>query len=213
MCAEFWEHVDSALFGSVFTLRRANAVVQSRIDDCDVERFDGDARLQHSAEQLNAALAISIRGVERTEDKAMNMLLGVSVAIAMFGLGLGVLRVDGILGGLSVVVRIVSAGVLVVAMAYLLVSGFLALMAYRVGEVYRPTLCDYEPLVDSTKQAMTVLYCIEQNQRVATLRSNRLAASFNCLRSGLVAVFLLVLAIIIGALLTDAQNASTRVCS
>ncbi len=205
MFAKFRKRVDSVLFGSILELRRANKLVQSKIDECKAEQFRSDDRLKHSEERLDGALTVSIERIERIEGKAMGTLLGVAVAVAVLGTASGIVGPSGVLGGHPMGMRAVAAVLLVSAMAYLFGSGLLALQAYRIGEVYRPTLSDFEPLVESVDQAMVLLYCIEQNGRVATLRSNRLSASFNCLRNGLAAVLLLGVLLVIVALLTEAR--------
>lgn len=207
MLTEIKKHVDSVLLGSVFELRRANKLVQSKIQECKVEQFEADKRLRHSKEILGTALAASVERVERIEGKAMGTLLGVSVAVAVFGAASGMLGSGGVLGGHSMPVRGVAAVLLVAAMAYLFASGFLSLQAYKIGEVYRPTLSDFEPLATSANQAMVLIYCIDQNHLVGTLRSNRLSASFNCLRNGFAAIILLGVFTVIVALLAEVNCA------
>jgi hypothetical protein len=205
MFAEFRKCVDSVLFGSLFKLIRANKIVQAKIEECKVDHFTSDERLKHSEERLDGALAISVERVKRIEGKAMGTLLGVGVAVAVLGAASGIVGPTGVLGSHALALRAVAAVLLVGAMVYLFGSGLLALNAYRIGEVYRPALSDFEPLVSSKDQAIVMLYCIEQNERVGTMRSNRLSASFNCLKNGLVLVLLLGVLIIIVALLAEAR--------
>jgi hypothetical protein len=179
MFAELRKCVDSVLFGSLFEMIRANRIVQAKIKECTVEQFTSDECLRHSENRLADALAISVERVRRIEAKAMGTLLGVGVAVAVLGAGSGIVAPTGVLGSHALAVRAMAAVLLVAAMVYLFGSGLLALQAYKVGEVYRPALSDCEPLVSSKDQAMVVLYCIEQNDRVGTTRSNRLSASFS----------------------------------
>lgn len=197
--------IDAALFGSVLALRRANRRIQSELQNCTVEGFKEDPRLKHSEERLDGFLADSVARMQRVEQKAMGTLLGVSVAVVVLGAASWVLGPGGMLGSSSATARIVAAVALVAAMAFLFGSGFLALQAYRIGELYRPTLEDCEPLVDANHRAQVQLYCIEQNGRVATLRANRLSASFNCLRSGLAVVVLIGILIVVMSLLNEAR--------
>lgn len=203
MRVEFTKYVDSALFGSVFDLHRANKAVQVKIDECSVEQFEADDRLKHSKEDLDAALTRSVERLERIENKAMGTLLGVAAAIAVLGAASGVLGSDGVLAGHPLELRIVAAALLFSAMLNLFGSGFLALGAYKVGQVYRPTLFDRVPIAELANEAMVVLFCIEQNDRAATLRSNRLSACFTCLRNGLAMVLVLGTVIVIVALVTE----------
>lgn len=191
MCLGLLRYLDSVLFGSVITLYWANRRLQKKVAECDVDQFDADERLGHSTEDLDGELSLSIERLERIENKAMGTLLGVAVAIVVFGSTSRFLGENGVLGAHSETVAIVGGAGLIVSMLYLIVSGLLALGAYRIGEVHRPTLSDRYPLADVTTEAKTVVYSIEQNQRYATLRSNRLSASFACLRNGLVVVLML----------------------
>ncbi len=202
MFAESRKHIDAALCGSIFELHRANKLVRSKLKKCEVEQFRSDKRLKHSRKKLDRALATSVEHVQRIEDKARGTLLGVTVAVAAFGVASGIVGPTGVLGGHCVTVRIVAAVLLVGAMAYLFVSGIFSLQAYKIGELYEPTLFDSGPLVAPSKESMILLYCMEQNNRIAILRSNRLAASFSCLRSGLIAILLLGVFVVAVALLT-----------
>jgi hypothetical protein len=199
--------VDTVLFGSVFKLRCANRIVQSKMDNCKDNAYEEDPRLELSEERLDSFLDISIERVYRVEGKAMSTLLGVGVAIAVLGVTSGLLGPSGVLGNYSIAVRIVVAAILVIAMVFLFGSGYLALRAYSIGRIYRPTLKDYEPLVEPSSRKQVQLYCIEQNYRVATLRLNRLSVSFNCLRNGLAMVVLIGILIVIVALLDWPKSA------
>lgn len=191
MYPQFIRSVDSALFGSTLTLWKANKAVQKKIDECSLGQFEDDERLKHSKQELDAMLTLSIQRLERIENKAMGTLLGVAVAIAVFGTTSGLFGKDGLLEAYTSFVRNVAAVGLLFAMLYLFSSGLLALGAYKIGQIYRPTLLDRAPVTDLTTEKRIILYSIEQNQRAATLRSNRLSASFACLRNGLVIVLVL----------------------
>jgi hypothetical protein len=201
MFAELRKCVDAVVCGSFFELLRANNIVEAKIKECTVEQFTSDERLGHSVGRLDDALAISVERVRRIETKAMGTLLGVAVAIAVLGAGSGLGGPTGLLCRQSTTVRAVAAVLLVAAMVYLFGSGLLALRAYEAGELYHPALSDRAPLVSSKDQALVLLYCIEQNERVGTVRSNRLSAAFSWLRNGLVVVLLLGCLIMIVAFL------------
>lgn len=136
-------------------------------------------------------VSLSVQRLERIENKAMGTLLGVAVAIAVFGATSGLLGEDGVLAGKRYALKIVAAALLIVAMLYLFVSGLLAMGAYKVGQVFRPELADRAPVAEMHHEGRVCLYSIDQNQRAATMRSNRLSASFTCLRNGLVVVLML----------------------
>lgn len=191
MFARLLKFADSVLFGSLFELMRANNIVEAKIRDCTVSQFASDERLRSSEGRLDDALAVSVDRVRRIETKAMGTLLGVSVGVAILGLGSGVLGPTGVLASHTTWIQAAAAILLVAAMIYLFGSVLLALKAYAVGEIYAPKLFDREPLVQSQDQAMIVLFCIEQNERVGTMRSNRLSTAFSWLRNGLALVLLL----------------------
>lgn len=191
MWAEWPRRIDAMLLGSVITLRAANKALRQTMSKCCYEQFAEDGRLERSEEDLSAGLALSIGRLERVENKAMGTLLGVAVAIAVFGAASGVFGSDGVLAGSCSALRIVAAVLVLATMLYQLGSGLLALGAYEIGPVFRPTLFDGSPIVEEGQAKSILLYCIEQNERAATLRSNRLSASFSCLRNGLVTVLLL----------------------
>nr|VFK21581.1 MAG: hypothetical protein BECKLPF1236B_GA0070989_12653 [Candidatus Kentron sp. LPFa] len=193
------QRLDSALFGSVIALHRANRIVQNKIDGCEESQFEDDERLGHSIENLHATLNLSIQRIERIENKAMNTLLGVAVAITVFGATSGLLGANGILADSSLLFRIIATGLLTIAILYLFGSGLLALQTYEIGQIYRPTLTERAPVVEEKREKTATLYAIEQNQRVGTLRSNRLSASFACLRNGLIVVVLLVIVVGVGS--------------
>lgn len=197
MRPNIWNKLDNALCGSVFALCRANRVLQQQLQDCRIESFELDARQQHCEQRLQDCLLDSIARVQSVEQKAMNALLGESVAIAVFAAVPGVLGPGGLLRGGGAGVRVLAALALVAGILYLFGSVLLALQAYRVGGLYRPELADWEPLANAQHRAQVQLYCIEQNWRVATLRANRLSASFNCLRNGLLVVILIGIMIVL----------------
>ena len=62
-----------------------------------------------------------------------------------------------------------------------------------------------------TTEKRIILYSIEQNQRAATLRSNRLSASFACLRNGLVIVLVLGVLIVYVASFPEAHSGSSGI--
>ncbi len=197
MFARLKELIDSAFLGSVCTLFRANKVLQGKIKECREDHFKDDARLGCSRDDLDAMLTISIQRLERIENKAMGTLLGVAVAIAVFGATSGLLGSDGVFAGKCYAIQIGAAAFLIVAMLYLFGSGLLALGAYRVGQVFRPELIDRTPVAEETHEKIVLVYAIEQNQRVATMRSNQLSAAFTCLRNGLVVVIMLAVLIVV----------------
>lgn len=178
--------LDSVLFASSFTLMQANRVVEREIAASKPEAFEDDKRLQHGPELLDQFLTQSVQRLERIENKAMGTLLGVAAAVAVSTAGYGLVSPSGALSGKPFEFKVAAAASLAAAMIYLVASGLLALDAYRVGKVYRPLLDDRAPMVKPRRQGQVILWCIEQNERVGTIRSNRLSSAFDCLRNGLI---------------------------
>jgi len=207
----FLRGIDSILFGSFFTLYRANGLIQQKMDACDIEQFEEDDRLKHSKQELNDMLFLSIDRLQRVENKAMGTLFGIAVAITIFGTTSGMFGTDGLLAEQSQAIKIIAALGIVLAMVYLFGSGFFALGAYKIGSIYSPTLFDKAPVVESNMEAKVIIYSIEQNQRATMLRSNKLSASFSCLRNGLLLVITLgILAISTVTFTADEGDCSSR---
>lgn len=122
--------------------------IQNKIDECEESQFEDDERLRRSMEDLHATLNLSIQRIERIENKAMNTLLGVAVAITVFGTTSGLLCANGILADSSLFFRIIAAALLTVTVPYLLGSGLLALQTYEIRQIYRPTLTERAPVVE-----------------------------------------------------------------
>lgn len=191
MRTDFIRKVDSAIFGSIFTLWKANKKVEKKISECKPEQFDKDERLGLPLEYLKSELRMSVERLEKIEKKATSTLLGVAVALAVFSATFSLFSANGPLAGYPDVIQRVVAVVLLLAMLYLLSSGLLALSAYKVGQVFRPNMDDRAPLSKAEWEKMVIIFSIDQNQRIGTLRSNRMSASFACLRNGLLSVLLL----------------------
>lgn len=191
--------LDAVFLGSVVTLLRANGTVRKKIQRSGPEQYDDDERLKHAIGHLEKALVVSVDRLQRIEDKATSTVIGVGVAVTIIGSATAFLGGDGPLGTSGMGVRFAAAALLLAAMFFLLLSGYLALRAYAIGEVYRPTLHDAAPLASGLQAKKVLLHCIEQNERVGTRRANLLSASFACLRNGLVLVAALGVLLVLGS--------------
>nr|VFK54911.1 MAG: hypothetical protein BECKTC1821F_GA0114240_10066 [Candidatus Kentron sp. TC] len=132
--------------------------IQNKIDECEESQFEDDERLRRLMEDLHATLNLSIQRIERIENKAMNTLLGVAVAITVFGTTSGLLGANGILADSSLFFRIIAAALLTVTVPYLLGSGLLALQTYEIGQIYRPTLTERAPVVEEKHEKTATPY-------------------------------------------------------
>jgi hypothetical protein len=182
---------DAVLFGGILALARADKKVHDKMGRDAPELYDNDDRLEHSLDDLYGALSVSLKRLERIEDKATKTVIGVGVALAIIGSASTILGRNSTEAAYGIGAWVAAAIPLTAATVFLLLSGYLALRAYAVGEVYRPTLRDAVPLVPEREAKKVLLHCIEQNQRIGTIRGNFLSASFACLRNGLVLVAVL----------------------
>ncbi len=180
--------LDDWLLGSLVQLIRANAILRNRMRKDDKEAYISDPRLRHGPDVLKETLELSIDRLQRVEDKARGTLIGVVVAVTIMSSATGVFGNNGPLHSHGCGVRALTATLLLSSIVFLLISGYLALRAYQIGRVYRPSLDDIAPIVTTAQQGCAFLFCIEQNYRVGTMRANKLSASFACLRNGLLLV-------------------------
>jgi hypothetical protein len=192
--------LDRALLGSVVTLLRANSKVRHKIKGSSPKRYEGNERLSLATEKLEDALAVSVDRLQRIEAKATSTVVGVGIAVTILGSATAILSSDGPLASSGTGVRVAVAVLLIVGMLFLLLSGYLALRAYAIARVYRPELQDIVPLTSEKEARKILLYCLDQNDRVGTLKANLLSASFDCLRNGLVLVAVLAVLLVLGSL-------------
>lgn len=185
---------DEFLAGSICSLYGANEKLKNTIDDSTVEQFKSDPRLESSEEDLKNELSESIHRIEKIEEKASKNLLTITLAVSVIGTLPRILWLNGNLAQ-PVCIRVAIALFFTIVMMYFVGSGFQAVAAYRIGKLYRPDLQDLT-IEDKHEKAMIFLWCVEQNYRAGTLRSNHLSASFSLLINGLVVVLLLGLLII-----------------
>lgn len=202
--------LDAVLLASVITLLRANAKVHKKIQHDTSEHYDNDERLNHTIDVLDTALAVSVARLQRIEDKATSTVIGVGIAVTIIGSASAFLGVDGPLGTFSMGARVAVAALLLAGMLFLLLSSYLALRAYAIDKVYLPTLRDRIPLVSELSAKKSLLYCVEQNQRVGTLRANLLSSSFDCLRNGLIFVALLGVVLVFSSLYSSSAEIQPR---
>jgi hypothetical protein len=202
--------LDAVLLGSVISLLRANKTVRKKIQSSAPEHYDDDERLKHAVDDLDKALAASVDRLQRIEDKATRTVIGVGVAVAILGSATAILGGDGPLGTSGMSARVSAAALLMAGILFLLLSGYLALRAYAIGEVYLPTLHDAAPLASEQGAKKVLLYCIEQNERVGTLRANLLSASFACLRNGLVLVAVLGVVLVLSSFSASSAGVQPR---
>ena len=199
-------NIDHSLLGSLFSLRGAQRKLQGRIDARSVEQYKGDPRLAHSVAELEKALTASAERIRAIETKATSTVVGVGLAVTILGSATAIVGRDGPLASPGLVWRLIAAASLTLGIAFLLLSGYLALRTYAVGRVYGPRLDDLPPLVAEDESKKVMLYSIEQNYDVGTMKTNLLSVSFGCLRNGIVFVGILGVILIYGSLFASPQH-------
>jgi len=195
--------LEKILLCSFVTLLRANSKVRHRIKDDSPAQYSDDERLALETEKLVENLTLSVDRIQRIEAKAINTIVGVGIALSILGSATAIMSGDGPLASSNMGVRVAAAAILIGGVLYLLLSGYLALRAYAIAEVYRPKLQDMAPLIPEKEAKEILLFCLDQNNRVGTLKANLLSVSFDCLRNGLVLVAALAVLIVLSSLSTS----------
>lgn len=205
-----WERLDSLLFGSVFSLRQANKKVLLSIAADSEENYARDTRLAHSIDDIRATRDFAIERLERVEDKARSTVLGVGIAVTVVGSACTLLGQDGPLSHVDTPVRVGFGVAFSLAVIFLLASGYLALRAFSIGQVWIPTLDDSPPLAGEKRAKRIELFYSTQNIRVGTVRGNYMSASFDCLRNGIALLGLLAVAVLLISALQIQDQTETQ---
>ena len=71
---------------------------------------------------------------------------------------------------------------------FLLIGGALALSALRIANIYTWTLDDEVKDTTDETRAVTVLWYVELNQEATRLKTNKIDASYTCIRNGVIAL-------------------------
>lgn len=185
--------------GTIPDLVRANLKLAARIADIIAEPILlSDERLKLSLEDIEKEFEIDLKRLARIEEKARATVIGVSLSVSLTMPGIALLAGTGALGDTGL--KMPSAALLSAAVLFLLTSGFLALLGYKVGEVSRPQIRDHEPLVTPEERRQIILHCLDLNRLRILAKSNLLSASIDCLRNGLATILALLVVVVIAAL-------------
>ena len=71
---------------------------------------------------------------------------------------------------------------------FLLIGGALALSALRIANIYTWALDDEVKDTTDETRAVTVLWYVELNQEATRLKTNKIDASYTCIRNGVIAL-------------------------
>ncbi len=173
--------IDSILLGSLIDLFRANRKIKKGTSSITIDNIlKDDLRLNLSKDLLENHLATGFQRLSRIEDKASRTLLGITTAITILGMWTGLINSSN--------VPLLERIILIMGIFYLLLSGYLALRAYEIGEIYTPSLNDSASSEEDYKRAL--LFYIKKNDDRALMRTNRLHVCFRTLRNGIIVIFL-----------------------
>lgn len=193
----FCRVLDSSLFGSLIQLMIANHRLRQVHEDIRTDQYKSDSRLALGTDVLSSELDNTVSRLQRIEDKATHMIIGMAIAVALFGALVGFLSSDSVLQTFPMDLRRICIVILLYSLLQLILSGGFALSAFKIGVLSLPFLSDNHPISSQNHHASILLYCIERNRITANIRSNRLSASYTGLRNGLAAVFVLFVILLI----------------
>jgi hypothetical protein len=195
----FWL-VDQVL-GSIPSLIRAKLILVKRAAEKQRAGISSsDPRLKIPEEDLKAELESDIKRLEGIEDKAKSTVLGVTLSVSLASPAILLLVQQDVFADETLTLRVTSAIILVAAITFLFVSGYLSLSGYQVGQVSRPGLENHESLVTPDDARKVILYSIDLNVLRVIQKANLLSASMDCLRNGLVLILVFLLLAALSAL-------------
>lgn len=196
--------LDWLVIGSVISLIKANRSVRRKAATDDTLNYMNDRRLR-SAEVLREKEYLwSLERIHNIEEKASKSAIGIGLALVVFGAATPLLARNGpvVNEGLRVAVAVIALS----GISHLLASGFLALLAYKVARVFRPSLEAMIPIVSPQYAGAEMLLCMEQNYRAATIKTNFLSASFGLLYRAILMIAILACLVIVGSALQQAPE-------
>lgn len=190
------------ILGSIPSLMRANSILNNKIKArLRTSTPKNDPRLKISEGELREYLELDIKRLERIEDKAKSTVLGVAVSVSLASPGILLLVQTDVFADEAYSIRIVSAIILMLAILFLLISGYFALSGYKVGKIFLPQPTHHSSLIKEREAKRNVLDCIELNQIRVIQNANLLSASMDCLRNGLFLVLIFLLFATISAII------------
>lgn len=173
------------LLGSLPNLIRANRTLSKKIENVfNSSITDDDPRMKLPLEHIEKYMSREKTRLSQIEGKAKSMVLGVGIAISLASSGIFLPPTQN-LSASSPLVTNMSSIILATAIIFLLVSGYLALRAYKIGPIAMPSLTDHPTLMDTDDMRHKFLLSIESNEMRIIQKTNLVSASMDCLRNGL----------------------------
>ena len=184
-----WRVLDNLLAGSMIRLAMANHGIRQQLSRMEGRLADAeDPRLELEAEWIEVDMRTDIQRMERIEDKARNNAFAIAVAVTVLTAGIGLIRPSETLPAAGSIFRWATAGMLLMAMWFLLLSGIFSLRAYKVSALESPGLRDRVDHSGDADWRRLLLRQLDRNRLTVTLKTNYFSASMDCLRNGIIVV-------------------------
>lgn len=178
--------------GTIPSLIQANRILKTKIQNLYVEGVsDSDIRLKLPVDHLKDYAKLEIERLDRIEEKAKSTVLGVGIAISLATPSVLLPTNTAAFQNHPFYFKLILTIAIGLAVAFLLMSGYLALSAYKVGEISSPRLEYHPSLISENEIREGLILLIDLNVLRIIQKANMLSASMDCLKNGLVLFFLI----------------------
>ena len=185
--------IDQVL-GTVPSLIRADRALRAKVIKIYNDGIlDSDPRLQLPVDHLKDYNKWEIERLDRIEDKAKSMVLGIGIAISLATPSVLLPTRTATFVNEPLYFKLALTIGLAFAVSFLLMSGFLSLSAFKVGEVSFPRLEYHPPLYSDDEIRGALILQIDLNVMRVIQKANLLSASMDCLRNGLFLFFIVLI--------------------
>lgn len=147
-----------------------------------------------SEEDVRRYLTFETERRKSIDEKAKANLVAITVGFTVLVASLNFIGRSELKASLTGKWGIVSFLLLALGVIYLLYGGLKALDALQIARIYTPSPVDESGVCESTRK-VNLLWCLQQNQRTALLRTNAVSVSYRSIRNGVVTLGILILLI------------------
>lgn len=189
----------NVILGTIPSLLKADLIISRKIKEKQIDEIsDSGLRIRISTEDLEKELESTLHRLERIEDKAKSTILGLALSISLAAPSILLLVQEDVFADEIPLLKNFSAIILISAIIFLIISGYLSMYGYQAGMIYKPQLQNNNKGANEAKRE--ILNCIELNELVILKRANLLSAGMDCLRNGLVFVLIFIIIAVISSL-------------
>lgn len=179
--------IANEISGNVFVLKKADNILKARIEDrTKTYTNKRDPKLKLPLNHLDSLYLENLARLRVVEDKARSSVFGISIAVAFSSVGIPIITNPNGLGALDKNTQQVAAILFLSAILFLLISGYLAIVAYSVGGVHLKSIVDHPSLMGDRKLKLRYIDIIELNDLYIIRKANFLSSSMDCLRNAMV---------------------------